>query len=97
MELGWQSAFGPAKWLEPDSMTQLERLRAEGSEEIVVVPLGFAAENIETLWDMDIALRERALELGFRSFTRVACPNDDARVLLGLAELVADAVERIRS
>ncbi len=91
--LGWQSAVGPAKWLEPDSKAVAAVLRSEGFSRLVVAPLGFVAENIETLWDIEIDLRAHAVELGFNTFLRVACPNDDAAVMDGLAGLVADAVK----
>jgi len=86
--LAWQSAAGPGKWLEPDSKSLALLLRQEGFEHLVVVPLGFVAENIETLWDIEIDLRSFALEQGFKSFVRVACPNDDASAMGGLAELI---------
>ncbi len=88
--LGWQSAVGPARWLEPDSKHLAASLRAGGADHLVVVPLGFAAENIETLWDIEIDLRAFAREQGFDSFLRVACPNDDRAVMDGLARLIAE-------
>ncbi len=57
-----------------------------------MVPLGFVAENIETLWDIEIDLRSCARSLGFATFARIACPNDDAAVLDGLADLVTGAL-----
>jgi protoheme ferro-lyase len=59
---------------------------------LVVVPLGFVAENIETLWDIEIDLKSHARELGFQGFVRVDCPNDDASVMDGLAELITAAI-----
>jgi ferrochelatase len=90
--LGWQSAVGPAKWLEPDSKSLAATLRHQGIEHLVVVPLGFVAENIETLWDIEIDLKSHARELGFQGFVRVDCPNDDASVMDGLAELITAAI-----
>lgn len=89
--LGWQSAFGPAKWLEPDSKTVLARFAKQGVENLVVVPLGFAAENIETLWDIEIDLKSFSREHGIRRFLRVPCPNADENVMRGLADLVEEA------
>lgn len=90
--LGWQSAVGPAKWLAPDTKCVAGGLRHEGVRNLIVVPLGFVAENIETLWDIEIDLRSCARSLGFASFARIACPNDDAGVLNGLADLVVKAL-----
>lgn len=91
-ELGWQSAFGPARWLEPDSSEVVSTLSQEGIDSILVVPLGFVAENIETEWDIDIDLREHAEGEGIISFSRVACPNESPAVLRGLARLVSEAI-----
>jgi ferrochelatase len=91
--LGWQSAFGPAQWLTPDSKNVTAQLAEEGVETLVVVPLGFAAENIETLWDIEIDLKFWAEAHGIGRFTRIPCPNADENVLRGLADLVRNAAE----
>ena len=90
--LGWQSAFGPAKWLEPVTETLVAEAVEQGCEGLIVVPLGFAAENIETLWDMDIDLKECAVKAGIREFRRLSCPNDDLEVMKGLKNLVVEAL-----
>ena len=89
--LGWQSAFGPARWLEPDSKTVVAGMAADGVKNLIVVPLGFVAENIETLWDIEIDLRSWANGHGIHNFTRVPCPNDDSDVMDGLAERILEA------
>jgi ferrochelatase len=91
--LGWQSAFGPAKWLEPDSKTLAARFAKDGVENLIVVPLGFAAENIETLWDIEIDLKSFAAEQGIHRFLRMPCPNVELGVMCGLAALVGEAAE----
>lgn len=93
--LGWQSAFGPAQWLEPDSKEVIARMAGDGVKDMVVVPLGFAAENIETLWDIEIDLKSCAEEQGIRCFLRTPCPNADQGVMRGLADLVIEAARTI--
>jgi ferrochelatase len=95
--LGWQSAVGPTRWLTPDSKSIVENFSKEGLEHLLVVPLGFAAENIETVWDIDIDLKRFANALGFKSFARVSCPNDDPFVMDALVELVINAIEGERN
>lgn len=95
--LGWQSAVGPAKWLRPDTKSVAADLRHAGADRLVVAPLGFAAENIETLWDIDIDLKAFALEQGYEKFKRIECPNENADVLSGLADLVMIAAEGMRN
>lgn len=89
--LGWQSAFGPAKWLKPVTDTIVEKLASEGVRRLIVAPLGFAAENIETLWDMDIDLKRISEEAGIVEFKRISCPNVDEGVMSGLTRLIVDA------
>lgn len=91
--LGWQSAFGPAQWLEPDSTDVVDSLSEAGYVTLVVVPLGFVAENIETLWDIEIDLREHAEQAGIPVFHRVACPNNDRTVLKALADRIISEIQ----
>jgi len=89
--LGWQSAFGPAQWLEPDSKSVVQDFAKKGVTNLVVVPLGFAAENIETLWDIDIDLKSFVEQHRIWNFARIACPNANNHVMRALADLVMQA------
>jgi ferrochelatase len=51
---------------------------------VVVVPIGFAIDHMETLWDLDIDARSNAEDLGI-SFTRTSVPNDDDRFIEALS------------
>jgi ferrochelatase len=55
-----------------------------GYDAVVVVPIGFAIDHMETLWDLDIEAMEQAEELGLR-FTRTPVPNDDRRFIEALS------------
>ncbi len=70
--LGYQSKVGPVKWLEPSLGSVLGDL---SGKDVVVVPLSFVGEHIETLHELDIEYRELAKELGIRSWTRVPAPG----------------------
>jgi ferrochelatase len=63
----------------------------KGVTNLVVVPLGFVAENIETLWDIEIDLKSFAEDHGIRRFLRIPCPNADDGVMRALAGLVRDS------
>ena len=93
VRLGWQSAFGPAQWLKPDSKTVVAQLAEEGVKHLVVAPLGFAAENIETLWDIEIDLKSWAEVHDIPHLIRMPCPNADEGVMNGLADLIIIAAE----
>ena len=88
----WSFAFQSASatgepWLGPDVLEDLERLHAEGVRKALVAPIGFVADHLEILWDIDVEAREKAAELGL-NLDRTESFNDDPafiRVLAGLA------------
>ena len=66
-DLAWQSRSGPPQvpWLEPDVLDALDALAAAGeTRRIVLVPLGFIADHMEVVWDLDVEAADRAKELG---------------------------------
>lgn len=85
----WQSRSGPPQvpWLEPDIVDHLDDLHARGVRSVVVCPVGFVADHLEVVWDLDNEAAERARELGM-GFARAATPNGDPR----FAELVVELV-----
>jgi ferrochelatase len=74
-------------WLGPDILVELDRLRGDGVHKVLVAPVGFVADHLEILWDIDVEARERAAALGLE-LDRIASLNDDPAFIRGLAELV---------
>jgi ferrochelatase len=89
----WQSRSGPPQvpWLEPDIADHLTALAEGGTKAVIVCPIGFVADHIEVVWDLDNELREHAADLGI-AFARAATPNADPR----FARLVADLLDELR-
>ena len=77
-------------WLGPDILVELESLHAEGVRDVLVAPVGFVCDHLEILWDLDVAAREKAHELGV-DFARIPSLNADPAFVRGLAELVRQA------
>ncbi len=69
--LAYQSQVGPVKWHGPTLEEELERLVAGGVKRLVVQPLSFATECLETLYDLDVIFKERCARAGIESFVRV--------------------------
>jgi protoporphyrin/coproporphyrin ferrochelatase len=90
----WQSRSGPPRipWLEPDVADHLTALAADGTAAVIVCPIGFVADHIEVVWDLDIELRRQAEAAGI-AFARAAAPNADRR----FARLAVDLVEELRT
>ncbi|MDR7414934.1 MAG: ferrochelatase [Armatimonadota bacterium] len=88
----YQSAgHGPIPWLGPDILEVLPEVRAEGASAVLVVPIGFVADNLEILYDLDIEAAEHARELGL-TFRRTESLNADGTLIEGLADEVERAV-----
>jgi len=92
-DLAWQSRSGPPRvpWLQPDVADQLTTLAAAGTGAVIVCPIGFVADHIEVVWDLDQELRSQAEAAGM-AFARAATPNADRR----FARLAAALVDELR-
>ena len=74
-------------WLGPDLLDTLAELAASGRRRVVVAPVGFIADHLEILYDIDIEAREKARDLGIE-LKRIQMLNDDSRLADALTELV---------
>ena len=74
-------------WLGPDVAEELDLLRATGVRSVLVAPIGFISDHMETLYDDDILYRGQAERLGLR-FERAAALNDDPLLVRALAAVV---------
>ncbi|MDP2874627.1 MAG: ferrochelatase [Holophaga sp.] len=70
--LGYQSKVGPIKWLTP---ALEEVLKESVGKDVVIVPVSFVGEHIETLHELDIEYRELAEKLGVKRYLRVPAPG----------------------
>ncbi len=87
--LAYQSRVGPVEWLKPYTDEALVRLGVEEQvKELVVVPISFVSEHIETLEEIDIEYREIATEAGITNFRRVPALDTYPTFIRGLADLV---------
>ncbi|MBE8990258.1 ferrochelatase [Nostoc sp. LEGE 12450] len=91
--LAYQSRVGPVEWLQPYTEDALKELGAQGVKDLVVVPISFVSEHIETLQEIDIEYREVAEESGIHNFRRVPAPNTHPVFINALADLVIDALK----
>jgi protoporphyrin/coproporphyrin ferrochelatase len=80
-------------WLEPDVNAYLREARAAGLRSAILVPIGFLADHIEVLFDLDVEARETAAEIGL-ALARAEAVNDHPRFVDALADAVLGAVER---
>ena len=90
--LAYQSRVGPEEWLKPYTDEAIQELACRGVEELVVVPISFVSEHIETLEEIDIEYRDIAEEAGIRTFARVPALNTHPTFIEGLSHLVIRAL-----
>ena len=90
--LCYQSKVGGARWLEPGLDSTIERLAAEGARNLLIVPIAFVSDHVETLSEIDIDARARALGLGIRRFAMMPGLNDSPLFIGALAGLVHQAL-----
>jgi protoporphyrin/coproporphyrin ferrochelatase len=90
--LAWQSAGRTTEpWLEPSILQVIDELGGDGHTRAVLVSaVGFVADHLEVLYDLDIEAADRAARQGL-AFARTACVNDDATVMAALADRVIGA------
>lgn len=93
-DFAYQSRSGPPgqPWLEPDIGDHLRALHASGVRRVVVVPVGFVADHMEVVYDLDTEARAVADELGL-AMTRAACVGAAPRFAAGLRDLVVAQIE----
>ena len=90
--LCYQSRVGPAKWLQPAVTETIERLGHEGVKEMLVVPISFVTEHIETLHEINIEAREEAEKAGIETFRMMPAVGDSPLFIGALKDLVLRAV-----
>ncbi len=86
--LCYQSKVGTSKWLGPSMGEAIERLAAEGARHVLVVPISFVSDHVETLYEIGIEHRELAERLGIADFRLMAGLNCSPRFIAALAKLV---------
>jgi ferrochelatase len=90
----WRLAFQSkgrrgGEWLEPEAAIAVREFAEAGWRKLLVVPLGFVSDHVETLYDLDIELREVAASCDM-AFLRCHALNDSPPFIAALADIVAD-------
>jgi ferrochelatase len=88
----WSSAFqsrlGPTKWLEPSTTDALTALGQSGVKRLAVLAPGFAADNLETLEELQLKGRDTFLQAGGESLHMIPCLNAEAAWVEALASML---------
>lgn len=95
--LSWQSRLGPAKWLAPSTVTSVRALGAAKRERVLVVPVSFVGEHIETLHELDREVAELAHEAGIAHFGRARALGTEPAFIDALVDVGRQTVARFGS
>ena len=90
--LCFQSRVGRQKWLEPSLTHTLEFLPREGKRHLLIIPISFVTEHIETLHEINIEARAHAMASGVEQFEVMPALDDSPEFIAALASLVRAAV-----
>ncbi|MDE0204012.1 MAG: ferrochelatase [Rhodospirillaceae bacterium] len=88
----YQSKVGPLVWLEPSTVTELDRAGRDRVP-VVVVPVAFVSEHSETLVELDVTYRKRAENMGIPAYHRVPALGTHPTFIAALADLVRRALD----
>ena len=90
--LAFQSKIGPVRWIEPSTLEVTAELGSE-RRPVLVVPISFVSENVETLYELDVEVARHARNHGVSWFSRLPTQNAGERFVHALAEIVRRAVD----
>lgn len=88
--LSFQSRSGPVKWIGPETKETIKRLASEGVKNLLIVPISFVSDHVETLYEMDILYKKLGSGLGMR-IERAPSLNMSSAFIDSLADIALDA------
>lgn len=92
--ISYQSEVGPVPWLGPSTESVIEQLGEKKRRNVLVVPVAFTSDHIETLHELDIEYGELAEKAGIHNYVRAPALNDMPRFQDALAEIVSEHLAR---
>jgi ferrochelatase len=86
-ELAFQSKVGPVKWLGPSTRDVLVEMGKKEIKKVLVVPISFVSDHIETLQEIDVVYKNIAAQAGVKEFSRSESPNLHPKFIEALAQI----------
>jgi len=95
--LCWQSQTGPLPWQGPQTGEALKAMVNTGVKSVLVIPIAFTSDHIETLYEVDVDYHEMAHKAGLAHFSRAPALNGEPLFIQAQAELVASHLNHGRT
>jgi protoporphyrin/coproporphyrin ferrochelatase len=91
--LCFQSKVGRRKWLTPSLVETIDKLARAGEKNLLIVPIAFVTEHIETLHEINIEAREQARHAGVEQFEMMPAVGDSPTFIAALADVVLRSLD----
>lgn len=91
-DLSYQSKSGPVEWLSPSTEEMIEKLASRRVTKLLVVPISFVSDHIETLYEIDILYRNMAAKLGIE-LKRAESLNTSPLFISALKDIISKGME----
>ncbi len=88
----YQSRVGPVKWLQPFTSETIKTLAANNKKQLLVIPISFVSDHIETLHELNIEYRDIADQVNIENFKVMEGLNDSALFIRALKEIVISSL-----
>lgn len=93
-QIAYQSKLGPIKWLEPFTDKVIEEIACKNKNtNILVVPISFVSEHVETIYEIGMLYKEIAVKAGIKRFTRVPALNTNKYLIQALYNQIVNCLE----
>ncbi|MCX7793627.1 MAG: ferrochelatase [Thermodesulfovibrionales bacterium] len=92
--LSYQSKSGPVKWLTPSTEEKLKELASGGVKEVIVIPISFVSDHIETLYEIDIYYKDISEKLGI-TLVRTESLNTNPLFIEALYKIIIENMEEV--
>lgn len=84
----YQSKVGPVKWLEPATDKMIEELASKGKKHLLLIPISFVSDHVETLFELGIEYKHVADKVGIENYIVMTGLNDSPLFADALSEVV---------
>ena len=88
--LSFQSKVGPVKWIQPSTENYIKELSTKGIKYLLVVPISFVSDHLETLYELGIEYRDVAVMSGIKKYEVITGLNDSPVFIDALKNLVLE-------
>jgi protoporphyrin/coproporphyrin ferrochelatase len=92
----FQSKVGPVKWLEPSTDKMIEELASKGKKHLLIIPISFVSDHVETLYELNIEYRHVSEKTGIENYIIMEGLNDSSLFVDALTELVKNQIYKVK-